>query len=127
MLGGQKNRKREDRDDGHRGLRLAAAIVAGTALLSTGAAAQTQSWRHGIIEPKSDAGFQVMAVRAGFAAKEGIKLELPISRTTSPHCADTLEWLQGELIKAGNLTQPYDLARVVNAEVRTQALARAGM
>jgi ABC-type nitrate/sulfonate/bicarbonate transport system substrate-binding protein len=77
MLGGQKNRKREDRDDGHRGLRLAAAIVAGTALLSTGAAAQTQSWRHGIIEPKSDAGFQVMAVRAGFAAKEGIKLELP--------------------------------------------------
>jgi len=60
------------------GLRIAGAIMAaGAALAGTGAAAQTQPWRHGIIEPKSDAGFQVMAVRAGFAAKEGIKLELP--------------------------------------------------
>ena len=39
--------------------------------------AQGQSWRHGIIEPKSDAGFQVMAARGGFAAKQGLKLELP--------------------------------------------------
>src|SRR5215468_9946594 len=29
----------------------------------------------GIIEPKSDAGFQVMAVRGGFAAKQGLKLD----------------------------------------------------
>jgi NitT/TauT family transport system substrate-binding protein len=40
-------------------------------------AAQEARWRHGIIEPKGDAGFQVMAVRAGFAAGQGVRLELP--------------------------------------------------
>ncbi len=39
--------------------------------------AQGQPWRHAIIEPKSDAGFQVMAVRGGYAAKQGLELELP--------------------------------------------------
>jgi len=59
-------------------LHIAGAAVAAVAvLINAGAAAQIQPWRHGIIEPKSDAGFQVMAVRGGFAAKEGIKLELP--------------------------------------------------
>jgi NitT/TauT family transport system substrate-binding protein len=37
----------------------------------------SQPWRHAIIEPKGDAGFQVMAVRAGFVAKQELKLELP--------------------------------------------------
>src|SRR5262245_21110835 len=37
---------------------------------------QGQRWRHGIIDPKGDAGFQVMAVRGGFAAKQGVKLGL---------------------------------------------------
>ena len=41
------------------------------------AQAQGQPWRHAIIEPKSDAGFQVMAVRGGYAGKQGLKLELP--------------------------------------------------
>jgi NitT/TauT family transport system substrate-binding protein len=56
---------------------LRACVV--TALLSaaTPSHAQDQPWRHGIIEPKGDAGFQVMAVRAGFAGKQGLKLELP--------------------------------------------------
>ena len=44
---------------------------------------------------------------------------------TMPLSMDKLEWLQGELVKAGNLTQPYDLARVVNTEVSTQAPSRA--
>jgi NitT/TauT family transport system substrate-binding protein len=39
------------------------------------AAAQDHAWRHGIIEAKSDAGFQVMAVRAGFAQKVGLDLK----------------------------------------------------
>src|SRR6476646_12132675 len=39
------------------------------------AAAQDRQWRHGIIEAKSDAGFQVMAVRAGFAQKVGLDLK----------------------------------------------------
>src|SRR5262245_65746698 len=60
-------------------LRLMGASAVIAALLSAApcAHAQGQPWRHGIIEPKSDAGFQVMAVRGGFAAKQGLKLELP--------------------------------------------------
>jgi NitT/TauT family transport system substrate-binding protein len=54
-----------------------AAVIAGFLSAVAGAHAQGQPWRHGIIEPKSDAGFQVMAVRGGFAAKQGLKLELP--------------------------------------------------
>ena len=54
-----------------------AAVIAGLLSAAACAHAQGQPWRHGIIEPKSDAGFQVMAVRGGFAAKQGLKLELP--------------------------------------------------
>src|SRR5258707_13509884 len=54
-----------------------AAVSAGLASAAACAHAQGQPWRHGVIEPKSDAGFQVMAVRGGFAAKQGPKLELP--------------------------------------------------
>ena len=34
------------------------------------------SWKHGIIAPKADAGFLLMAARRGFAEREGLKLEL---------------------------------------------------
>ena len=44
-----------------------------------------------------------------------------------PIVMDKLDWLQGELIKAGNLAQPYDLGRLVNADIRAEALKRAGM
>ena len=47
-------------------------------VLPAAATAQEQSWRHGIIEPKGDAGFQYMSTRGGFAAKQNLKLELPI-------------------------------------------------
>ena len=42
-----------------------AAVIAGLLSAAACAHAQGQPWRHGIIEPKSDAGFQVMAVRGG--------------------------------------------------------------
>src|SRR3989442_15999582 len=66
-------------------LRVArAAIAAAAGLFAFGASSPgsaqgpaLQRWRHAIIEPKGDAGFQVMAVRAGFVAKQGLKLELP--------------------------------------------------
>ena len=54
--------------------RVVAIALASVALLSAEAAAQDRVWRHGIIEAKSDAGFQVMAVRAGFARKVGLDL-----------------------------------------------------
>lgn len=35
-----------------------------------------KTWRHGIIEAKSDAGFILMASRRGFAEKQGLKIEV---------------------------------------------------
>jgi NitT/TauT family transport system substrate-binding protein len=41
------------------------------------AGAQTlKPWRHGIIAPKSDAGFLLMAAKRGFAEREGLRLGL---------------------------------------------------
>lgn len=56
-------------------LRVSAAAVAALAALAFPATTQTASWRHGIIEAKSDAGFQVMAMRGGFAQKLGIDIK----------------------------------------------------
>jgi NitT/TauT family transport system substrate-binding protein len=55
--------------------RVLAAALASLALLPAHAAAQDRPWRHGVIEAKSDAGFQVMAVRAGFAPKLDLDLK----------------------------------------------------
>jgi len=55
--------------------RVLATVFASLAMLPALAAAQDHTWRHGIIEAKSDAGFQVMAVRAGFAQKAGLDLK----------------------------------------------------
>ena len=56
-------------------------IVAALALmLACGlppAHAQTKLWRHGIVEPKGDAGFAMMVTEGGFAAKQGLQVELP--------------------------------------------------
>jgi NitT/TauT family transport system substrate-binding protein len=59
--------------------RLAAGIAATLGVLALAVPASAQApkpWRHGIISPKSDAGFLLMAARRGFAEKEGIKLDL---------------------------------------------------
>src|ERR1700719_2038554 len=55
--------------------RVLASALAMLATLCAHAAAQDHPWRHGVIEAKSDAGFQVMAVRAGFAPKLGLDLK----------------------------------------------------
>jgi hypothetical protein len=44
-----------------------------------------------------------------------------------PIAMDKLEWLQEQLVKAGNLSQPFDVRRVVSGDIRAQALARAGL
>jgi NitT/TauT family transport system substrate-binding protein len=61
--------------------RFAGAIAAGlvmmaTAILTPARAQGAKPWRHGIIAPKSDAGFLLMAARRGFAEREGLKLDL---------------------------------------------------
>src|SRR6188472_4803249 len=38
------------------------------------AQAPSKPWKHGIIAPKADAGFLLMAAKRGFAEKEGLKL-----------------------------------------------------
>lgn len=51
---------------------VATALAAGWLLP---AAAQTPTWRHGVIEPKSDAGFTLMFTQRDFAAKHGLAVE----------------------------------------------------
>ena len=53
---------------------LAAAVFIACAF--TAANAQEKVWKHGILEPKSDAGFITMVDKGGFAAKRGLKVEL---------------------------------------------------
>src|SRR5262245_47142106 len=68
---------------------LAPLVAAGVALVTLAggapmeATAQTSAqapalhpWKHGIIAPKADAGFLLMAAKGGFAEKEGLKLDL---------------------------------------------------
>src|SRR5580704_12247202 len=60
--------------------RLAGGIAAGLVMLAAvtapAGAQAPKPWRHGIIAPKSDAGFLLMAARRGFAEREGLKLDL---------------------------------------------------
>src|SRR5262249_32530906 len=54
-------------------------VAAGAMLAAAAGAAAAQTlkpWKHGIIAPKADAGFLLMAARRGFAEREGLKLEL---------------------------------------------------
>src|SRR3989454_6025681 len=57
----------------------AATVVAAVMLAAIAGPAQAQAskpWKHGIIAPKADAGFLLMAAKRGFAEREGLKLEL---------------------------------------------------
>jgi NitT/TauT family transport system substrate-binding protein len=46
---------------------------------------------------------------------------------TMPIPLDKLDWMQEQLIKVGNMTQPFATAKMVDPDIRTQALARAGV
>lgn len=39
---------------------------------------------------------------------------------------DKLDWMQSLLVKTGNLAQPFDVAKIIDGSIRTEALARAG-
>jgi NitT/TauT family transport system substrate-binding protein len=52
---------------------LSAALLA---LCTTAAAQQLKTWRHGVLEAKSDAGFVFMASKGGFAEKQGLRIEV---------------------------------------------------
>jgi NitT/TauT family transport system substrate-binding protein len=57
-------------------LRLLATGAALAAAAGPATAQTAKPWKHGIIAPKADAGFLLMAARRGFAEREGLKLEL---------------------------------------------------
>ena len=83
------------------------------ALLSTALAAQAvaqelKSWKHGVIEPKGDAGFMVMVGQRDFAFRHGLKLEIvPLKNGATAHKAllagelDSIESSPGAAILAG--------------------------
>jgi len=54
---------------------LAAGLVVSMAA-SASRAEELKVWRHGIVEAKSDAGFVFMASKAGFAEKQGLKIDI---------------------------------------------------
>src|SRR5262245_30775691 len=58
---------------------LAGLLAAGALLAAASGPVPAQAqkpWKHGIIAPKADAGFLLMAAKRGFAEREGLKLEL---------------------------------------------------
>jgi NitT/TauT family transport system substrate-binding protein len=56
--------------------RIAAGLLLLAAALPPAWGQEGKPWRHGIIEPKSDAGFLLMAAKRGFAEREGLNLEI---------------------------------------------------
>ena len=86
---------------------LSAAVLA----IALGAAAEAQElkpWKHGVIEPKGDAGFMLMVGTRGFAEKHGLKLEIvPLKNGATAHKAllsgelDSIESSPGASILAG--------------------------
>jgi NitT/TauT family transport system substrate-binding protein len=95
--------------------------------------AQMQGLRHALASPEEEiritreiTGMKADDPRPEFMFKEASRPATGID-PTMPLVMDKLEWLQGELVKAGNLSQPSDLARIVDADIRKEALARAGL
>jgi NitT/TauT family transport system substrate-binding protein len=71
-------------------------------------AQELKPWKHGVIEPKADAGFSVMVSRNGFAEKRGLKVEIvTLKNGATAHKAllagelDSIESSPGAAILAG--------------------------
>src|SRR4051794_18899768 len=56
--------------------RIAVACVVAAAMASAASAQQPRLWKHGVIEPKGDAGFMWMVGSRDFAAKHGLTLDI---------------------------------------------------
>ena len=55
---------------------LAAVLAAAFGLMPQAALAQGKPWKHALLNAKADAGFFMMAANKGFAAKQGLNVEL---------------------------------------------------
>jgi NitT/TauT family transport system substrate-binding protein len=90
------------------GLAFFSAGVLAIALCAAAQAQQLKPWKHGVIEPKGDAGFMLMVGTRGFAEKHGLKLEIvPLKNGATAHKAllagelDSIESSPGAAILAG--------------------------
>ncbi len=59
-----------------RGRRLLALATLVLTILAPAAAQELKPWKHGVIEPKGDAGFMWMVGTRDFAAKRGLKIDI---------------------------------------------------
>ena len=91
-----------------KGLTLLAAVLLALAPYAAAGAQELKSWRHGVIEPKGDAGFMLMVGTRGFGEKHGLKLEIvPLKNGATAHKAllsgelDSIESSPGASILAG--------------------------
>jgi NitT/TauT family transport system substrate-binding protein len=91
-----------------KGLTLLAAALLALAPYAAAGAQELKSWRHGVIEPKGDAGFMLMVGTRGFGEKHGLKLEIvPLKNGATAHKAllsgelDSIESSPGASILAG--------------------------
>jgi ABC-type nitrate/sulfonate/bicarbonate transport system substrate-binding protein len=62
--------------------------------------------------------------RPGYAFDDSIRQHAIDPSLALPF--DKLNWMQNELVKAGNLKAPIDLTKITDAEIRTEAAKRAG-
>ena len=88
--------------------RCLAATLALAALAAGAWAQELKPWKHGVIEPKGDAGFMLMVGQRDFASKRGLKLEIvPLKNGATAHKAllagelDSIESSPGATILAG--------------------------
>jgi NitT/TauT family transport system substrate-binding protein len=88
-----------------RGLTIALLL---TALGMPASGQDLKPWKHGVIEPKGDAGFMVMVGQRDFASRHGLKIEIvPLKNGATAHKAllagelDSIESSPGAAILAG--------------------------
>src|ERR1700691_2834640 len=93
-------------------LLFAAALIAGLVSTPTAQAQELKTWRHGMLEAKSDAGILMMMTRHDFAKKYGLKLEISQFKSDVPEVQAAIA---GELDRFEG-AMPDTLVRTVLAQ-----------
>lgn len=89
-------------------VRVASIVLLLTALGTPGSGQELKPWKHGVIEPKADAGFMMMVGQHDFASRHSLNLEIvPLKNGATAHKAllagelDSIESSPGATILAG--------------------------
>jgi NitT/TauT family transport system substrate-binding protein len=91
-----------------RGIGMGLTALVAIVIVGAAPADELKSWKHGVIEPKGDAGFMMMVGQRGFSEKHGLKLEIvSFKNGATAHKAllsgdlDSIESSPGAAILAG--------------------------